>query len=271
VVVASDDAFLLAVLTSRIHVTWALRSGGWLGVGNDPVYAISRCFHPFPFPETSEQQKDRIRVVAEELDTLRKRVQDEHPELTLTQIYNVLEKLHAGEKLSQTEEEIKTKGLVLIIKELHDKIDALVAETYGWPIDLSDEQILEKLFALNAERAAEEKRGQIRWLRPDYQRARAGIPVETVEAEEEQLEAELIPLEVKAQKPSFPSGDVERTAVVFATLMAASGALDAKTIAKGFKQGAKVEPAIARVLASLARLGHVHTNDGRSFALLRSA
>ncbi|MBK7011853.1 MAG: hypothetical protein IPH43_03605 [Xanthomonadales bacterium] len=32
-----------------------------------------------------------------------------------------------------------------------------------------DEAVLERLVALNAERAAEEARGLVRWLRPDYQ------------------------------------------------------------------------------------------------------
>jgi hypothetical protein len=38
----------------------------------------------------------------------------------------------------------------------HKKLDSAVA-AYGWPADLTDEQILEKLLALNLERAAEEK------------------------------------------------------------------------------------------------------------------
>ena len=31
----------------------------------------------------------------------------------------------------------------------HKKLDAAVAAAYGWPADLTDEQILEKLLALN--------------------------------------------------------------------------------------------------------------------------
>ena len=38
----------------------------------------------------------------------------------------------------------------------HKRLDAAVATAYGWPVDLSDEAILEKLLALNLERAAEE-------------------------------------------------------------------------------------------------------------------
>jgi hypothetical protein len=39
----------------------------------------------------------------------------------------------------------------------HQKLDAAVAAAYGWPLDLTDEQILERLLALNLERAAEEE------------------------------------------------------------------------------------------------------------------
>ena len=38
----------------------------------------------------------------------------------------------------------------------HKKLDAVVAAAYGFPADLTDEQILKKLLALNLERAAEE-------------------------------------------------------------------------------------------------------------------
>ena len=39
----------------------------------------------------------------------------------------------------------------------HGKLDAAVAAAYGWPADLPDDQILERLLALNLERAAEEQ------------------------------------------------------------------------------------------------------------------
>ncbi len=59
----------------------------------------------------------------------------------------------------------------------HDELDAAVLAAYGWS-DLgaagwhdpsTDEQILERLVALNAERIAEEAAGTIRWLRPAFQ------------------------------------------------------------------------------------------------------
>jgi hypothetical protein len=49
--IAVDDAWVLGVLSSRVHVAWAMRSGSWLGVGNDSVYAKTRCFETFPFPK----------------------------------------------------------------------------------------------------------------------------------------------------------------------------------------------------------------------------
>lgn len=44
----------------------------------------------------------------------------------------------------------------------HKKLDAAVAAAYGWAADLSDEQILEHLLALNLERAAEEAKTETR-------------------------------------------------------------------------------------------------------------
>ena len=44
-----------------------------------------------------------------------------------------------------------------------------MADAYGWPWPLADEEILERVVALNAARAAEEANGTIRWLRPEYQ------------------------------------------------------------------------------------------------------
>ena len=85
------------------------------------------------------------------------------------------------------------KGLILILKEHHEKLDRLVFEAYGWPDTLTEEQILEKLVALNHERAAEERRGHVRWLQPDYQIPRFGKRLDKQAAKEEgaQIAAEL--------------------------------------------------------------------------------
>jgi hypothetical protein len=59
---------------------------------------------------------------------------------------------------------------------------------------------------------------------------------------------------------------------VFDALWSAGGRrMDARALAATFRQGAKAEPAITRILASLSRLGHLATQDGKSFALRRVA
>jgi hypothetical protein len=164
------DAYHIGVLSSRPHTTWAVHTGAWLGVGNDSNYNHSDCFGKFPFPaEVPEPLKERIRAEAEALDALRKRVLAEHEDLTLTKLYNLLEALRESRPLSAQERDIHDRGLVSLICQHHDTIDALVAEAYGWPADLPDEEIIARLVVLNKERAAEEAKGLIRWLRPEYQ------------------------------------------------------------------------------------------------------
>ena len=165
---ALEDAYYLGVLSSNIHVVWTLAVGGDLG-GNTPRYNNSRCFDPFPFPAATLEQQARIRELAEQLDALRKRQQDENPTLTLTDLYNVVEKLRAGEVLSAKEQTTNQQGLASVVLSLHQQIDAAVADAYGWPHNLPDSEILTRLVQLNHERAAEESTGQIRYLRSSYQ------------------------------------------------------------------------------------------------------
>jgi hypothetical protein len=87
--IALDDAYFLGVLSSRVHVAWALAAGGTLE--DRPRYNKTRCFEPFPFPITNEQQRERIRSLGETLDAHRKRQQQLFSALTITGMYNVLE------------------------------------------------------------------------------------------------------------------------------------------------------------------------------------
>ena len=263
-----DDAYFLGVLSSRLHTGWALRAGGWLGVGNDPRYSKSRVFDPFPFPEPPEPLKAEIRAVAEELDALRKARQTEHPDLTLTGMYNVLEKLKAGAGLTPAEKTIRDRGTVLILKELHERLDRLVFQAYGWPETLSDEEILARLVALNRERAAEEKRGLVRWLRPEYQMPRAGLAV----PQKEQFEADLVAGAAKVQKPRFPRGEREQTAAVIGALLETPGPIDRAALAARWRRDRHAEPGIEATLAALTRLGLAATEDnGRTWRLRRTA
>jgi hypothetical protein len=125
--------------------------------------------------------------------------------------------------------------------------------------------------ALNKQRSEEEKRGLVRWLRPNYQIPRFATDVDKQAAKEEgaQVAAELIP--AVEQKPTFPAGAVEQTAAVFAALAASGGPLDAKGLAEQFKRTKTTEKKAGEVLASLARLGYVTSEDGKTFALRRVA
>ncbi|MEI6653797.1 MAG: DNA methyltransferase, partial [Verrucomicrobiota bacterium] len=183
---ALDDAFILGILSSDVHAIWVLARGGTLE--DRPRYNKTVCFDPFSFPALEEGElKYHIRDLGERLDAHRKRQQELHPDITLTGLYNVLDKLRSGEALTAKDKEIHDKGLVSILKQIHDDLDAAVLEAYGWtdlasviPIadilarggpdaEALEQQLLTRLVALNHERAAEEKRGLIRWLRPDYQ------------------------------------------------------------------------------------------------------
>jgi hypothetical protein len=135
----------------------------------------------------------------------RKRQQAPHPRkpgLPLTDTYNVLEKLRSGEPLTAKDKQIHERGLVSVLKQLHDQFDQAVLAAYGWqdfadPLahpreragmrvlsesesavtNTVDETILERLVALNAQPAAEERsggRGQIHYLRPDFQSLQEG-------------------------------------------------------------------------------------------------
>ncbi|MGH6736286.1 MAG: class I SAM-dependent DNA methyltransferase [Methyloceanibacter sp.] len=273
------DGYSLGVLSSSTHVKWSLAAGAWLGVGNDSNYNHSDCFDPFPFPEVGSEVRAEVCALAEALDRHRKDRQAEHPKLTLTQVYNVLEKLKAGEALSKDEERIKDEGLILILKELHERLDKLVFQAYGWPDDLSDEQILERLVALNQERAAEEKQGKVRWLRPDYQIPRFGSDAEKarLKAEKEKARAAQDALALEAEpvngKPRYPTDDeLAETAAVMSVLAAAPRPLTINEIAASFAQGKRIEKRVALTILALARLGHLASTDrGESFSLRRSA
>ena len=89
--------------------------------------------------------------------------------LTLTGLYNVLAALREGRALSAKEKAIHTAGLVGVLRELHDELDAAVRTAYGLPPNADTEAVLAHLVQLNAQRAQEEAAGHVRWLRPAFQ------------------------------------------------------------------------------------------------------
>lgn len=256
--IALADAFSLGVLSSRIHVVWALATGSQLGP--TPVYVKTIGFEAFPFPTASNAQQDKIGELAERLDAHRKRQLKEHPKLTMTNMYNVLEKEKAGETLTDKEREIHEQGLVGILRQIHEELDAAVADAYGWPADLIDDEILHRLVELNAERAAEEAQGHVRWLRPEYQ-----APEEVGQQTEIKIEKSTANKATSApeQRP-WPKELPEQAAALNEVLTTLAAPSDIAAIAAQFKgkKTAKRLADIERLLETLSALGRAEQKNG---------
>ena len=177
IVIARNDDTTFGTLHSRFHELWSLRLGTWLGVGNDPRYTPSTTFETFPFPEgltpdipaadyAGDPRAQRIAAAAAELVRLRdawlnppewvKRVPEVVPGYP-DRILPVDDEAAA---------ELKKRTLTNLYNQrptwlanAHRTLDEAVAAGYGWPADLSDDEILARLFALNQERAAAEAKG----------------------------------------------------------------------------------------------------------------
>ncbi|HZM03688.1 MAG TPA: DNA methyltransferase [Candidatus Saccharimonadales bacterium] len=253
-----DDAHFLGVLSSRIHCLWALTAGSWLGVGNDPTYVKSTSFEKFPFPLCGEAEKKPIRKLAEELDAHRKRVQAQHS-LTLTSLYNILEKIRANEPLTAKEKLIHDKALVSVLKQLHDDLDAAVFAAYGWPAKLTDAEILERLVALNAERAADEKRGIVHWLRPKFQ-ARDQTEL-VLPATTEKPVKHARTKTVRATKSKWPKSLSDRVKATESALHHFGGPVTPSELAKQFKRAKPAD--VAEILETLVTLGRARNHAGQ--------
>lgn len=250
VAVALDDDFHFGVLNSRLHIVWAEAVGATLE--DRPHYTNSTVFASFPFPFGDPLTREHVSTLGDRLEAHRKKRLEEHASLTMTGMYNVLEKLRSGEPLTAKEKAIHEQGLVSVLRQIHDDLDAAVFDAYGWPHDLTDEQILVRLVALNAERAEEEKRGLIRWLRPEFQnpqseKAGQGTLVEAgggKVAKGKQVAAEVV---------VWPKDLPSRIAAVRSALEARRGAVSTEDVAKTFKKAPRAE--VASILESLSRLG----------------
>lgn len=145
-VIARDDDYFFGVLQCHLHEVWSLRVGNYMGVGNDPRYNSSRTFETFPFPwapgrePEGDPRVEAIAAAARRLVELRG---------------NWLNPAGASPA------DLKTRTLTNLYNQrpawlanAHATLDAAVLAAYGWPSELGDEAILERLLALNLERAA---------------------------------------------------------------------------------------------------------------------
>ncbi|MEY2839197.1 MAG: hypothetical protein RJB60_1496, partial [Pseudomonadota bacterium] len=306
------DALHLGILSSSCHLTWALKTGGTLE--DRPRYTKSTCFETFPFPADdtgftpTSPLADTIRRHAEAIDAHRKRVLAS-PEgvaagLTLTGIYNVLEALRAGRALSAKEKLHHSTGLVGVLQSLHDELDAAVLQAYGWQ-DLGAvpwgetepqsaarqawvEALLERLVALNARRAADEARGLVRWLRPEFQdpaqRALLSSPAETAEANvgapaamsdttgdtntlapeaDDEAEASVPAKAVSAAtRRPWPTELPEQMRATFEVLSTSPIALSEAQLAEHFKGQGPWKKRLPQILDTLEALGRARKGEG---------
>ncbi len=274
--IALDDAVFLGVLSSRVHATWAMAAGGWLGVGNDSVYVKTRCFEAFPFPEMNETLAQRIRDAAEELDSHRARQLRSHEHLNLTSIYNVIEKLRRVEPLTPKEQTTYNQGLVSVLRDVHDSLDRLVLEAYGWrdladalvgrpgatapmPVKSSEQseaegELLRRLVALNIQRSAEESSGLVRWLRPAFQ-----SPEGTQTAKQTAIEVAEVGGEARARRkaPAWPKDLEGRIKGVRDLLLGETDgrAWSVEEVAASFRRARRAE--VKAILEGLAALGYL--------------
>jgi hypothetical protein len=289
VCVASDDALHFGVMSSILHEIWALGAGGTLE--DRPRYNKTRCFDPFAFPTGEETQVELIRNLAGRLNLHRKRQQAAHLGLTLTGMYNVLEKLRSGEPLTAKERVIHEQGLVSVLRQIHDELDAAVLEAYGWPDLLPllrvahgndapadgqtreeakrafDEAVLERLVALNAERAAEEARGLVRWLRPEFQNPGATQAPEQgalVADEDDDEPAAAAAAAVASTKPKpWPKDPVDQVRAVADLIAASPVPLSLAEIGERFSARGPWKRRLPGLLDMLVALGRAQEQDGR--------
>jgi type II restriction/modification system DNA methylase subunit YeeA len=145
-IIAREDDYFFGVLHSRLHEAWTLGTCSWMGVGNDPSYNSATTFGTFPFawpPGHEPKGSPLVKAIAEAARELVEKRDawlnppnasaDELKRRTLTNLYNARPSWLA---------------------EAHRKLDAAVFAAYGWPVTLTDAELLERLLALNHERAA---------------------------------------------------------------------------------------------------------------------
>ena len=142
-VFAREDDYFFGVLHSRFHELWARGMGTQLREAESGFrYTPTTCFETFHFPEPSEEQREAIGKAAQELNQLRENWLNppglgaaELKKRTLTNLYN---------------------NHPTWLDNAHKTLDAAVAAAYGWPADLGEQAILERLLTLNLERAGAE-------------------------------------------------------------------------------------------------------------------
>lgn len=141
IAIAKDDDYTLGVLHSRPHELWARGMGTQLReVESGFRYTPTTTFETFPFPTPNDSEREAIGTLARRLDDLR-----------------------TGwlKPTGSSPEELKKRSLTVLynerpawLEQVHRQLDEAVLAAYGWPISLSDDELLQRLLELNLIRAA---------------------------------------------------------------------------------------------------------------------
>lgn len=149
VVIARDDDYSFGVLQSTIHERWARATGTQLREATSGFrYSQTMTLETFPFPWPPGQEPQdapRVQAIAEAArELVQKRDAWLNPE-------------------GMSEKELKKRTLTNLYNDypmwlelVHQKVDRAVLDAYGWPHDITDEEILERLLELNLQRAKEQ-------------------------------------------------------------------------------------------------------------------
>ncbi len=178
-----------------------------------------------------------------------------------------------SEALNAKEKPIHEQGLVSVLKTLHDELDAAVLDAYGWgdlaaPLanpalkEAASETLLVRLVALNAERAAEEAQGQIRWLRQEYQQP-ACKPMDTgtllndAGGGKQDAASSGATSQIAIPRASWPSSLPEQVAAVARVLAASPIPLSETDLAARFTGKGPWKKRLPQIIDTLEALGRV--------------
>jgi hypothetical protein len=177
----------------------------------------------------------------------------------------VLAKLRSGAALTAKDKTIHESGLVAVLRQLHDELDTAVLAAYGWqdfaPNDT--DALLERLVALNAERAAEEAAGHIRWLRPDFQNPNATVGPKKEPKSKSAEPATAAPK--PTEKRPWPATLPEQVAAIAQALVDSPSPLDEAAIAERFTGKGPWKKRLPQLLETLVALGRARMNDDGRF------
>ena len=167
IVIARDDDTTFGILHSRFHEAWSLRRGTWLGKGNDPRYTPTTTFQTFPFPNglspdipATEYESDARAIAI--ADAARRLVELRDRWLNPPEWVEWVDEPVPGypnrpvARNESAAKELKKRTLTNLynarpqwLADAHAALDTAVAAAYGWNADISEEDALAALLALN--------------------------------------------------------------------------------------------------------------------------